>query len=186
MTRAWWLSLGLVAACGRTDAPAPATSGAASAAAPAKVGYDLRRLRPRDGEALAAMFDRVAAQARQEGKQVAVLFSADWCEPCRKLELELGNQHLAEDIGHVRIFELEEEDWQAATRMDEFSALRKRWYEPTDSYPVFIVLDAQGRKLEEMKEAIDRLGAAGLEPTVAMWFRDLRPSGASAAQGAPS
>lgn len=187
MTRALLLLPLLVCACGRDDAPAPAaTSSVATPASSAKVGYDLRRLRPRDGETLAAMYDRMAAQARAEGKQVAVLFSADWCEPCRKLELELGNQHPADDIGHIRIFELKEEDWQAATRMDEFAALRKRWYEPTGSYPVFIVLDAHGGKLEEMKEAIDRLGAAGLDPTVAMWFRDLRPSGVSAAQGTPS
>jgi hypothetical protein len=83
--------------------------------------------------------------------------------------------HPAADIGHVRIFELKEEEWEAATRMDEFAALRKRWYEPTDSYPVFIVLDDKGAKVEEMKEAIDRLEQQGVEPTVATWFRGLAP-----------
>ncbi|MBK8235802.1 MAG: thioredoxin family protein [Deltaproteobacteria bacterium] len=152
------------------------TIAAASASTPEKVGYDLRRLRPRNEEPLAQMFDRLFTQATAEGKQTAVLFSADWCEPCRKLELELGNTHPAADIGHVRIFELKEEDWEAATRMDEFGALRKRWYEPADSYPVFIVLDGNGNKLEEMKEAIERLQGAGQEPTVAQWFRGLDSS----------
>jgi thiol-disulfide isomerase/thioredoxin len=150
------------------------TAAVATPTVSAAVGYDLRRLRPRDGETLAAMFDRMHAQAVADGKQTAVLFSADWCEPCRKLDLELGNTHPAPDIGHVRIFELKEEEWEAATRMDEFAALRKRWYAPKDSYPVFIVLDADGKAREEMKEAIDRLGGEGVEPTVAMWFRGLR------------
>ena len=64
--------------------------------------------------------------------------------------------------------------WEAATRVDEFAALRKRWYEPADSYPLLIVLDDQGAKVEEMKEAIDRLTAAGVEPAVAAWFKGLR------------
>lgn len=164
--------------CGGSPA-APAGSEAKAstpASAPQTVGYDLRRLRPRNEETLAQMFDRQFAQATADGKQTAVLFSADWCEPCRKLELELGNTHPVGDIGHVRIFELKEEDWEAATRMDEFAALRKRWYEPADSYPVFIVLDAEGSKREEMKEAIERLQGAGQEPTVAQWFRGLNSS----------
>jgi thiol-disulfide isomerase/thioredoxin len=161
----------LLGACG-SEEPAKTTTSVAKSA-PKAVGYDLRRLLPKDGETLAAMFDRMRAQAVSEGKHAAVLFSADWCEPCRKLDLELGNTHPATDIGHVRIFELKEEEWEAATRMDEFAALRKRWYAPTDSYPVFIVLDDKGEKVEEMKEAIDRLEQAGLEPTVATWFRGL-------------
>jgi thiol-disulfide isomerase/thioredoxin len=165
----------IVLACGTTDSE-PAAGPRAAASANKSVGYDLRRLRPKNDEPLAQMFDRLLAQARGEGKQAAVLFSADWCEPCRKLDLELGNTHPESAIGHVRIFELKEEEWEAATRMDEFAALRKRWYEPADSYPVFIVLDGEGRKVEEMKEAIDRLGAAGLEPTVATWFSGLRGS----------
>lgn len=162
----------LLGGCGEPEAATPAAK--ANGSADQKVGYDLRRLRPKDGETLAAMFDRMHAAAIGEGKHTAVLFSADWCEPCRKLDLELGNTHPAADIGHVRIFELKEEEWEAATRMDEFGALRKRWYEPADSYPVFIVLDAEGKKVEEMKEAIDRLGQQGVEPTVAQWFRGLR------------
>lgn len=173
MTRVSMIVVALVvAACGEPEAAAPVAK--AAVGAEKKVGYDLRRLRPRDGESLASMFDRMHAQAIGEGKHTAVLFSADWCEPCRKLDLELGNTHAESDIGHVRIFELKEEEWEAATRMDEFAALRKRWYEPADSYPVFIVLDREAKKIEEMKEAIDRLGQQGVEPTVAQWFRGLR------------
>lgn len=153
--------------------PEPTKPGVDTAPKQREIGYDIRRLRPKDGETLVAMFDRVRAQATADGKQTAVLFSADWCEPCRKLDLELGNTHPAADIGHVRIFELKEEEWEAATRMDEMTALRQRWYAPKDSYPVFIVLDSDGKAREEMKEAIDRLTAAGVEPTVSEWFRGL-------------
>ena len=139
------------------------------------VGYDLRRLRPRDEEPLAGMFDRLRAQAVKDGKRVAVLFSADWCEPCRELEGELGNRHPAEKIGGVQILELKEEDWTAVTRMDEFDALRVRWSDVTGSYPLLLLLDEKGQKQEEMKEAIDRLNAAGVEPTLANWLADTRP-----------
>lgn len=139
------------------------------------VGYDLRRLRPRDEETLAEMFDRQRAQAAKDGKRVAALFSADWCEPCRLLETELGNRHPAAQIGDVRILELKEEDWAAATRMDEFDALRKRWTGQTGSYPLLLLLDAEGKKREEMKEAKERLTAAGAPDTLAHWFADTRP-----------
>jgi thiol-disulfide isomerase/thioredoxin len=160
--------------CGDRPAEAtPAASATATIATPAKVGYDLRRLRPRDQEKLVDMFDRLRAQASKDGKLAAVLFSADWCEPCRTLELELGNTAEAAAIGDVRIFELKEEDWEAATRMDEFNELRKRWDGRADSYPLFIALDGNGAKREEMREAIERLGSEGVEPTVPNWLRGL-------------
>lgn len=165
---------------GCSDPPAPAAAAPASkpaAPAEATVGYDLRRLRPRDEEPLAAMFDRLAAQARGDGKRVAVLFSADWCKPCRELEAELGNLHPAQQIGDVRIFELKEEDWQKAARLDEFNELRRRWADQTGSYPLLMLLDSEGKRVEDMKEAILRLEAAKVEPTLAHWFADTRPRG---------
>ena len=153
----------------RTPTPAPAR------AEPAEVGYDLRTLRPRNEEPLTDMFERMRQQAKDEGKQVAVLFSAGWCEPCQRLELELGNMHPPSKIGHIRILELKEEDWAAVTRMNEFNDLRRRWYPALNSYPVFIVLDEQGEKVEEMKEAIARLRSAGnTEPSVADWFASMK------------
>lgn len=140
------------------------------------MGYDLRRLRPTTEEPLAKTFGRMQAQAHAEGKQVAMLFSAEWCERCRRLELELGNLHPTGDIAHVRILELVEEDWEQALRMNEFEQLRLRWDEAKGTYPLFVVLDERGRKVEEMKEAVDRLEQAGQEPTVATWFRGLRQS----------
>jgi thiol-disulfide isomerase/thioredoxin len=166
------LALALAPACS-PDA-APPASAATKSTAPTTVGYDIRRLRPKVDEPLDAMFDRMFAQARAEEKTVAVLFSADWCEPCRALDLELGNTHPPGDIAHVRVLELKEEDWQAATRMNEFDALRKRWYPQTGSYPVFVLLDPEGGKIEEMKEAVERLQREGTEPTVAMWFRGVK------------
>jgi thiol-disulfide isomerase/thioredoxin len=169
-----------IGACGpaREATPAaaadPAPASAAPPAAEALIGYDLRRLRPRDGETLAAMFERMRAQALADGKRSAVLFSAEWCAPCRRLEAELGNLQPAEAIGDVRIFELKEEDWTQATRMDEFNALRTRWYPKTGSYPVLVLLDADGAKVEEMKEAIERLEGEGIEATLANWLRTSR------------
>lgn len=159
-------------------APAKTSAPAKAAPAPAEVGYDLRRLRPRDEEALEAMFERLRAQALADGKRVAVLFSADWCEPCRELETELGNRHAATRIGDVRILELKEEDWQAAARMDEFNGLRKRWAPQTGSYPLLLLLDAEGKRVDEMKEAIARLEKAGVQPTLANWFAGTRPDAA--------
>jgi thiol-disulfide isomerase/thioredoxin len=176
------LVIGTLAACEGSSATAPPPP-PARAPADAEVGYDLRLLRPRDGDPLEAMFDRMRTEAMKEGKHVAVLFSADWCEPCRDLALELGNTHPAAKIGAFRILELEEQDWERATRMGEFNNLRRRWYAPVGSYPVFIVLDERGGKIEEMKEAIARLEAAGIEPTVPNWFANIAAGGGPKASG---
>jgi thiol-disulfide isomerase/thioredoxin len=166
----------LLTACGGDGGAQGAAAAAASAQEPAKVGYDLRRLRPTSDEPLAKTFERMHAQAKAEGKQVAMLFSAEWCERCRRLELELGNLHPEGDIAHVRILELVEEDWEQALRMNEFELLRQRWDATKGTYPLFVVVDAEARKVEEMKEAVDRLEQAGQEATVATWFRGLRQS----------
>jgi thiol-disulfide isomerase/thioredoxin len=169
----------LLLACGADGGvagPAPSAGAAQPAVEPEKVGYDLRRLRPAGDEPLVKTFERMHAQARAEGKQVAMLFSAEWCERCRRLELELGNLHPAGDIAHVRILELVEEDWEQALRMNEFELLRQRWDATKGTYPLFVVLDEHGGKVEEMKEAVDRLEQAGQAATVATWFRGLRRS----------
>lgn len=144
----------------------------ADASADPLVGYDLRRLRPREDEALADMFERVRARAISEDKRVAVLFSADWCEPCRHLDLELGNTHPASLIGDVRILELKEDDWDAVARMDEFNGLRRRWEPVLNTYPLLVLLDREGARVEEMKEAKQRLEQAGLDPTLPMWLEE--------------
>jgi thiol-disulfide isomerase/thioredoxin len=140
------------------------------------VGYDLRRLRPTDDEPLFPRFERLRQEAVSEGKRVAVLFSADWCEPCRRLDIELGNLHPEALIGDVRVLELKEEEWVAATRMDEFRALYGRWSRVLNRYPLFVLLDEDGRMREEMTGAIDRLETMGVEPTLSAWFESTRRS----------
>jgi thiol-disulfide isomerase/thioredoxin len=166
----------LLSACGAPE-PAPKANAAKSSAQEQDdplVGYDLRRLRPREEEPLAKMFDRLQAEARAEGKRVVVLFSADWCEPCKHLDLELGNTHPRSMIGGVRILELKEDDWSAAARMDEFNQLRNRWEPILGTYPLVVLLDDAGKRVEEMKEAKDRLEAQGLDATLPLWFASLQ------------
>jgi thiol-disulfide isomerase/thioredoxin len=142
----------------------------------AMVGYDVRRLRPRNEEPLSKMFDRVRAQARADGKQVVVYFSADWCEACRPIALELGNVHPADAIDHIRVIELNEEEWEQVTRMNEYNGLRSRWYPILHTYPLFILLDESGQKVEEMREAKERLEGMGVEATILNWFQSVRPA----------
>lgn len=170
-------SLVAIAACsGSETATADASPAKPASDGAALVDYDVWRLRPRDGLRLRDQFQSAVDRARGEDKRVAVLFSADWCEPCKRLAVELGNRHPAQAIGHVRILELKEEDWEAVTRMNEFNELRRRWYPVLQSYPVLVVLNEQGEKVEEMKEAIARLEGLGLEPTLARWFETLATS----------
>ncbi len=119
------------------------------------------------------MFDRLAAEAKADNKRVVVLFSADWCEPCEHLDLELGNTHPQSMIGKVRILELKEDDWSAAARMDEFNQLRRRWEPALGTYPLVVLLDAEGKRVEEMKEAKDRLEGQGLDATLPLWFASI-------------
>jgi hypothetical protein len=155
------------------DEPAADVLPAISDAGVELVGYDIRRLRPVANEPLAAMFTRVFERAASDGKRVAVLFSAGWCEACRALTLELGNMHPADTIGDVRILELKEEDWEPATRMDEYNALRSRFHPVLRTYPLFVMLDEHGDKVEEMREARVRLEAMGARATVPNWFQSL-------------
>lgn len=143
---------------------------------PSMVGYDVRRLRPTE-EPLVAGFERMRAATVKEGKRVAVLFSADWCEPCRDLESELGNLHPAGTIEDVRIIVLKEEEWQKAVRMDEFNGLRTQWDRVLNQYPLFVLLDDQGARVEEMQGGRERLEAAGIAATVPNWFASLRALG---------
>ena len=160
------------------DAPPPASaedSAPAAAKSDEKIGYDLRLVRPQD-ESLEATFDRLRGQSLDEQKRVAVLFSADWCESCQRLDGELGNLHPAEQIGDVRIFMFKEEQWEAASRMNEFNGLRLRWEKVVGTYPLFVILDQEGQAQEEMKQAIDRLEGEGLKPSVENWFNTSRAS----------
>ncbi len=137
------------------------------------VAYDIRSLRPTE-ERLGERFDRLLAQANKDNKRVAVLFSADWCESCRVLTHELGAMHPRSMIGDVRIFELKEEDWEAEMRGDELTGLRVRFHPAIGTYPLFVLLDREGKVLEEMKVGATRLQDNGLTPTLALWFESAR------------
>jgi len=136
--------------------------------------YDVRRIRPRNEAPLADVFAKLHKQALADNKRVAVLFSADWCEPCQILDAELGDSHPSEQIGDVRIFEFKEEDWSKVTRLDEYNKLRKRWDGDTGAYPLMVLLRSDGSTLEEMKKAKERLEAAGQQATLPNWFVDTK------------
>lgn len=138
------------------------------------IGYDLRRLRPSQEE-LQPWFEKQLKKAIADGKRPAVLFSASWCHACQDVELELGNQHPRKDIGHVRIFEIIEEDWEAVTRMDEYNDLRARWHPELGTYPMLFLLDQKGDKIESMDEAKIRLKELGKTPNFVTWFADVGP-----------
>ncbi len=164
-------------ACEGNDKPAPSTKPIAAKVTKTEAGpvnYDVRRIRPRNEEPLEAMFERLRKQALADNKRVAVLFSADWCEPCRILDAELGGTHPREQIGDVRLLEFKEEDWSAVTRLDEYNKLRERWDTNAGSYPLLVLLRSDGSILEEMKAAKERLEAAGKQATLPVWFVDTR------------
>ena len=174
--RALVSALAAVVLFGCDAEPGDTSVNSAQEAAPKTVGYDLRRLRPVDGQPLPEVFDRMRASAKDDGKTLAILFSANWCERCRRLELELGNLHPPEQIEHMRVLELVEEEWEQVIRMDEFNALRQRWDTQDGTYPLFVVLDENGAKVEEMKEAVERLEKSGVEATLPHWFKELAPA----------
>jgi thiol-disulfide isomerase/thioredoxin len=163
-----------LSACGGEDSP-PSADESKEAVAKSEaegdkaVPYDLRQIRPGEKK-LADVFEASRKGALAEGKQVAVLFSADWCAPCKRLEAELGNTQPRSQIGEVRIVMVKEEDWRDSTRMVEFDNLRLRWSPAVGAFPLFVLLNEDGSAREEMKEAIERLESQGLEPTVANWF----------------
>lgn len=169
--------------CSRDASPPrhEVTAAPAGPLLPALVGYDIRRIRPQ-ADPLEDTFARLEKTARSEGMRVALLFSADWCDSCKRLELEFGNSHPAGTIDDVRILQFVEEDWEAATRMDEVYDLRRRYYPRLDNYPVMLLLDGDGHLIEEMADASKRLEAAGEDPSMVNWFassRDAARSGAA-------
>lgn len=181
MRTAWLVSLGIFAsstfcsACKeRAAKPALSQAEASKPDPQAKISYDLRRLRPSNQE-LGPWFATLVKQAVKEGKRPAVLFSASWCHACQDVELELGNQHSRQQIGHVRIFELVQEDWEAVTRMDEYNDLRARWHPELGTYPMLFLLDENGDEVESMQAAKKRLEAEGRPVNFATWFADVGP-----------
>lgn len=176
--------MGLLMACNRSPKATPAKAGQGQdvpakakpqAADPKeKIAYDLRRLRPSQEE-LNPWFKKQVAKAVKDGMRPAVLFSASWCHACQDVELELGNLHPREEIGHVRIFQLIEEDWEGVTRMDEYNDLRARWHPELGTYPMLFLLDAKGDKVESMQEAKLRLESEGKPVNFATWFADVGP-----------
>lgn len=177
------LALGSGACKGKSSGVQSATQPASPQAQPRaksgadpeeKIPYDLRRLRPSDQE-LNPWFKTLVQKAVKEGKRPAVLFSAAWCHACQDVELELGNMHPRKEIGHVRIFELIEEDWEAVTRMDEYNDLRARWHPELGTYPMLFLLDRHGDKVESMQEAKIRLQDEDKPVNFATWFADVGP-----------
>jgi hypothetical protein len=179
MSADWLLIAAMLPGCGSSTVskvgPANTNVGEASPAAPALVRFDIRELKPTP-EPLVERFDHTAQEARAENKDVVVFFSADWCNACRDVELDLGGLHAPEEIDHVRILQLKEEAWEKQGRLDEFNTLRERWSDEMFTYPMIVLLDGAGKKREDMNQAKTRIEADGTTPTFVRWFAGIRKS----------
>ena len=128
--------------CGAEEKAAPAAS------KPKMVGYDLRMLRPGE-QKLGEQFDAMHKASLGEGKQVAVLFSADWCAPCKA-----AKKAILENVALKRIvdsYDVVQYNFDIATPM------RKKY--KVDRVPTFIVV-ADGEEIRR------QLGFGGSEKLI--------------------
>lgn len=85
--------------------------------------------------------DAAFAQARAQGKGVMLDFAADWCTPCKELELTFASSEVYDAI--VANFVPLKLDVTQGTAADE--ALQARW--KADTLPAVIFVDAQGNEV---------------------------------------
>jgi len=154
MTRTLFLvlMLGAVSACDDLPAAAPAAAPAAEEAAHVfrargDDGQPLEVERPYDERADAErQLTQALAAARGNGKRVLVVFGANWCVWCRRLE-HILKHHPEVSRALSDGFEVVHVD-TGARRTGKNAAINERLGDPMrHGLPVVVVLDATGRVL---------------------------------------
>src|SRR5690606_23787242 len=90
--------------------------------------------------------DAAFARAQAEGKGVMLDFAADWCAPCKELELTFASAGVYESI--TDNFVPLKFDVSKGTETDE--ARQERW--KAETLPAVIFVDAQGKELGRVRQ----------------------------------
>lgn len=92
-------------------------------------------------------FDEALKAAKQEKKLVFIDFYTDWCGPCKKMAREVFPQKMVGDFMNAKFVNLK---LNAEQEGKELAARYK-----VSAYPTFIVLDAAGKVVTELKGSMD-------------------------------
>lgn len=92
-------------------------------------------------------FDEALKVAKLENKQVFIDFYTDWCGPCKKMAREVFPQKAVGDYMNAQFVNLK----LNAEKEGKELAVRYK----VNAYPTFVVLDAQGKVVAELKGSMD-------------------------------
>lgn len=92
-------------------------------------------------------FDEALKAAKQENKLVFIDFYTDWCGPCKKMAKEVFPLKMVGNFMNAKFVNLK---LNAEKEGKELAARYK-----VSAYPTFVVLDAEGKAVAELKGAMD-------------------------------
>jgi hypothetical protein len=121
-----------------TPMPRPTTSNAkATVPAPAKAGFSLVRLHPKDGN-LPGLLATEAQKAAALGQIPVVEFDATWCPPCKAIDVSLKekNELMLAAFEGTYIIRLDVDEWGWDQAKYGFSF---------EGIPAYFKLDARGK-----------------------------------------